>query len=149
VTATTEKLIETSERSWAKTDINTKSIKYDEQKDKKGPLALGITYATKARITTSRDTTQPVPDTRLVVIGNVNFAANAILPQGGNRDLFLNCINWLTGDTDLLGIRAKEPENHEMTLVGYQQHLVILTSLLFIPGIILLCGIISWVRRRG
>lgn len=145
---TTQTLLETSEHSWGKTDLKSKSAQFDPQKDKKGPLTLGVSYQAPAALSVSKDTSQPVPQTRIVVFGNVNFASNAFLNQGGNKDLFLNSINWLTGDTQLLGIRAKEPENHDMLLLGFESRLMAFTSLLFIPGLIVLCGIIVWIRRR-
>jgi ABC-type uncharacterized transport system involved in gliding motility auxiliary subunit len=145
----TDILLQTRENSWGKTDLKSKSAQFDPQKDIKGPLTLGISYQATAVSANSKDTTQPVPQTRLIVIGNANFAANAFLNQGGNRDLFLNSINWLTGDTQLLGIRAKEPDNHEMLLLPFESRLIIFTTLLFIPGLIVLCGIIVWIRRRS
>ncbi len=146
---TIETLLQTRDNSWGKTDLKSKSAQFDPRKDIKGPLTLGISYQAPAVSANSKDTTQPIPQTRLIVIGNANFAANTFLNQGGNRDLFLNCINWLTGDTQLLGIRAKEPENHEMLLVGFESRLIVFTTLLFIPGLIVLCGIIVWIRRRS
>ncbi|HRX51287.1 MAG TPA: Gldg family protein [Candidatus Krumholzibacteria bacterium] len=48
------------------------------------------------------------PASRLVVIGDSDFAANASLNLYGNRDLLLNALGWLTGESELIGARARE-----------------------------------------
>ena len=51
-----------------------------------------------------------------MVVGSSNWIANNILRFNGNRDLFLNMMNWLSSDEDLISIRPKEPEDRRLTL---------------------------------
>ena len=46
-----------------------------------------------------------------MVVGSSNWATNNILRFNGNRDLFLNMMNWLSSDEDLISIRPKDPED--------------------------------------
>jgi len=46
---------------------------------------------------------------QFVVVGTSSWAANGFLKFAGNRDLFLNMLNWLSSDSDLISIRPKEP----------------------------------------
>ena len=47
----------------------------------------------------------------MVVIGDSDFAANSVLGVQGNRDLFLNTVNWLAQQENLIAIRPREPED--------------------------------------
>ena len=76
----------------------------------------------------------PKPETRVVVFGDSDFAANAGLGIQGNRDLFMNTIGWLSQQENLISIRPKEADDRRITLTATQQANVIWLSLLIIPG---------------
>ena len=88
------------------------------------------------------------PETRLVVIGDSDFATNGVVGIQGNRDMFLNTINWLAQQEDLISIRAREPEDRRLTLTADQQRRVFVLSLFLVPGIVLGTGVYTWWRRR-
>ena len=48
-------------------------------------------------------------ETRVVVFGDSDFAANSGLGRQGNRDLFLNTVGWLSQQENLISIRPKSP----------------------------------------
>lgn len=91
----------------------------------------------------------PTPETRLAVIGDSDFAANATLGIQGNRDLFLNAVSWLAQQEDLISIRPKDPEDRRLTMTAGQQRFVTWFTLLVIPAAVFGAGIYGWVRRRG
>ena len=88
------------------------------------------------------------PETRLVVIGDSDFATNGVVGIQGNRDMFLNVINWLAQQEDLISIRAREPEDRRLTLTADQQRRLSWLSLLLVPGFVLGTGVYTWWRRR-
>ena len=45
-------------------------------------------------------------ETRVVAFGDSDFASNGALGVPGNRDLFLNTVNWLAQQENLIAIRA-------------------------------------------
>ena len=49
------------------------------------------------------------PETRIVVFGDSDFVANGYLGIPGNRDLFLNTVNWLAQQENLISIRPRDP----------------------------------------
>ena len=53
-----------------------------------------------------------------MVVGSSNWIGNNILRFNGNRDLFLNMMNWLSSDEDLISIRPKEPEDRRLIFRG-------------------------------
>jgi ABC-type uncharacterized transport system involved in gliding motility auxiliary subunit len=90
----------------------------------------------------------PKKDTRIVVFGDSDFVSNSGLGVPGNGDLFLNSVNWLAQQENLISIRPKTTEDRRVTLTQEQQFMVFLFSVAFLPGMIVLAGIVNWWRRR-
>jgi len=88
------------------------------------------------------------PETRLVVVGDSDFATNGVVGIQGNRDMFLNIVNWLAQQENLISIRAREPEDRRLTLTADQQRRLYWLSLLLVPAFVLGTGVYTWWRRR-
>ena len=88
------------------------------------------------------------PETRLVVIGDSDFATNGVVGIQGNRDMFLNTVNWLAQQESLISIRARDPEDRRLTLTADQQRRLFWLSLVLVPGFVLSTGVYTWWRRR-
>lgn len=152
-----QKLIETGPRSWGETDLKSLSggqpAKMDGS-DKPGPVSLGAAVsgpATSAPAPTEPAKPGDTPKTveaRVVAIGDSDFASNAALGVQGNRDLFLNSVNWLAQQENLISIRAKDPEDRRITLTADQERRIFYLTVLIVPGLILLAGVQTWWRRR-
>ncbi len=131
-------LLKTSERSWGETALQGQDAKFDEGQDNQGPLTLGIT------------TTRKVGDkeARLVVIGDSDFANNNYVRLAGNGDLFLNTINWLAQEEDLISIRPKSATNRSVTMTESQQRTFFLLVVLIMPLAVIGMGAYVWWKRR-
>ena len=148
--------IETSPRSWAETDfkslLSRGEVALDESKgDKKGPVAIASAVsaaATPAAPPKPGEADAPKPETRVVVMGDSDFAANGGLGIQGNRDLFMNTVGWLTLQENLISIRPKEADDRRITLTATQQSNITWLSLLIIPGFVFATGVLTWWRRR-
>ena len=70
---------------------------------------VGADAPTRRRRSPATTPDAPKPETRVVVIGDSDFAANAALGIQGNRDLFMNIVGWLSQQENLISIRPKEP----------------------------------------
>jgi ABC-type uncharacterized transport system involved in gliding motility auxiliary subunit len=148
--------VETSPRSWAETDIKglltSGEVALDESKgDKKGPVAIASAVsaaATPAATPKPREADAPKPETRVVVMGDSDFAANGGLGIQGNRDLFMNTVGWLSQQENLISIRPKEADDRRITLTATQQSNITWLSLLLIPGFVFATGVFTWWRRR-
>src|SRR5688572_22354428 len=96
---TSQAIIETSARSWAETELAPKGqvAMNPEKGDKQGPISIAVAASAPAQ----GDAAAKKPDdgekaeTRVVAIGDSDFATNAALGIQGNRDLFMNTVNWL------------------------------------------------------
>lgn len=138
---TVEKLFSTSANSYATTNLNLSkggAISIDPKTDKKGPFVIGaagsLTGAGKPRF---------------VVVGSSGWVSNSILGAPiGNRDLFLNMINWLSADEDLISIRPKDPEDRRINLTQRQMAMLFYSSVVFLPLIVIAFGFTVYWRRR-
>jgi gliding motility-associatede transport system auxiliary component len=152
---TAQVIVESSPRSWAEVDIKalftSGQVSLDEAKgDKKGPIALmSAVNAPIASATPPKpgDDT-PKPETRVVVVGDSDFAENTVLGIPGNRDLFMNIVGWLSQQENLISIRPKEADDRRVTLTERQQSNIVWLSLLVIPGFVFGTGVYAWWRRR-
>lgn len=140
--ATVEKLFETSANSYSTENLASREIRIDPKKDKKGPftLAAAVTY----------NAGKPGMQGRFVVVGSSTWASNSFLPARsiGNRDLFLNMMNWLSSDEDLISIRPKEPEDRRLSLTRAQMSRIFYLSVIGLPLLVVLGGFSVWWKRR-
>ncbi len=136
---TVETLFSTSDNSFATTNLSSAEIS-PSPNDKKGPLPLGAagTY----------NTGQENNQGRFVVVGSSGWIANGILRFNGNRDLFLNMMNWLSSDEDLISIRPKDPANTPLSLNRRQMQMIFYTSVLLMPLAVIAAGVSVWWKRR-
>lgn len=159
---TPQPIVQTSPQSWAEADIaglgqNDGRVELNPDKgDKAGPISLGA--AVSAPATDAPPPPEPkegepsepprTPESRLVVIGDSDFASNGILGVQGNRDFFMNTVNWLAQQENLIAIRPREPEDRRLTLTADQQNLIFLLSVLLLPGLVFAAGVYTWYGRR-
>jgi ABC-type uncharacterized transport system involved in gliding motility auxiliary subunit len=136
----TVELLKTSERSFTVPGLPTKGnkITFDPKTDTRGPLSLGVSGSRKVGD----------KNARLVVIGNSQFAMNPYLTQLRNGDLFYNAIDWLAADENLISIRPKATTNRRVNLSAAQGSALKWLDLFFLPGLVILAGIMIWMKRR-
>ena len=92
---------------------------------------------------------QTATESRLVVLGNSDFATDGLFQQQLNGDVFLNSVTWLSQqEKQPLSIRPKEPKNRRITLTTTQANILILSSLLVLPLIGFAIAVIIWWKRR-
>jgi ABC-type uncharacterized transport system involved in gliding motility auxiliary subunit len=126
--------------------------------DKPGPISLAAAVsapATDAKTPPAAEGNKAdgenddkKPETRVVVFGDSDFASNGALGVQGNRDLFLNAINWLAQQENLIAIRPKDTQDRRITLTADQERRLFFLTVLIVPGLILLAGVQTWWRRR-
>ncbi|NOT43705.1 MAG: ABC transporter, partial [Acidobacteria bacterium] len=88
------------------------------------------------------------PESRVVVVGDSDFVANYALGIQGNGDLFMNAVNWLAQQENLIAIRPRDPTDRRVTLTASQTLGVFLLSIVVVPATVFGAGIYAWWRRR-
>jgi ABC-type uncharacterized transport system involved in gliding motility auxiliary subunit len=156
-------LVATSAQSWAEAELGSLTgtggaqVAFDAAKgDRMGPITLGAASSAPATAAAPAAGTSPLatPDadrkleSRVVAIGDSDFAANFGLGIQGNRDFFMNAVNWLAQQENLIAIRPRQPEDRRLTLTADQQQRIMLLCLFIIPGIVFASGVYTWWRRR-
>lgn len=135
-----EALFSTSDNSFATTNLSSAEISINPERDKRGPFTLGAagTY------NTGKENEQG----RFVVVGSSGWVANNIIGFNGNRDLFLNMLNWLSMDEDLISIRPKDPEDRRLSLNRSQMRFIFYSSVILVPLFVVMAGVgVLWRRR--
>jgi ABC-type uncharacterized transport system involved in gliding motility auxiliary subunit len=140
--ATSTILLTTSKEGWGETDLAgilaRKPISKDE-KDVQGPVSLAVA----AQSEKDRDN-----GWRMVVVGDSDFVSNEQLANAGNLNLALNAVNWLAKREQALGIAPRTPEQVSIFLSQAQMRTVTLISLVGLPGLAVMLGVVVWWRRR-
>jgi ABC-type uncharacterized transport system involved in gliding motility auxiliary subunit len=156
-------LVNTSAQSWGEADIASLStgkaqVEFNADKgDKQGPITLAAASSAPATVKpaapagnaspTSPDA-ERTPETRIVAVGDSDFASNMAIGISGNRDFFMNAMNWLSQQENLIAVRPRQPEDRRLTLTADQQNRIMILSLFIIPGLVFATGVYTWWKRR-
>ena len=119
---------------------NLSAAKITVQGAKKGARTLAVA----GQFTGTGD----APKGRFVVVGTSRWISNAVLGFNGNRDLYMNMLNWLSSDEDLIAIRPKDPEDRRLNMNAQQVTLLFYGSVVGLPLLMALAGFSVWWRRR-
>lgn len=91
------------------------------------------------------------PETRMVVIGDGNFVQGQFAQGGPGQILFLNIVDWLGQDDDLMSIRSREATVRPLKpdITDATKQTVKYANLFGPPALVLLIGIVRWTARRN
>lgn len=132
-------LVETSDRSWAETDVtqltSKGNVSMDLAKgDRQGPISLAVARS------------GPHPDSRVVVIGDSDFVANYIGNIPGNIDLLLRAVRWL-GRRDPRPPAPMQAADVRLVEMTAARHNLVLWTAVAVPVLIAAAGLAAWRRR--
>jgi ABC-type uncharacterized transport system involved in gliding motility auxiliary subunit len=86
---------------------------------------------------------------RIVVVGDADWLNNSRLTVMYNEDLALNMVGWLTGGNEsTITIRPRARRASRITLTDTQGWGVFYATVLLLPELVLLSGLMIWWRRR-
>ena len=117
--------VQTGPGSWSETDVKGlyatgKPEKNLDKGDKNGPVSIGAAASAPASGGAPAGADAQKPESRIVVVGDSDFASNGDFGFQGNGDLFLNAMNWLAQQENLIAIRPKNPEDRRLQLTADQ-----------------------------
>ncbi|NOX43537.1 MAG: GldG family protein [Gammaproteobacteria bacterium] len=157
-----EPFLQSVERSWSETDEIEGNVKFDKGRDIPGPLTIGVAFnrlfdeneedgaieseAVEDKMIESKGTTSH--EQRIVVVGDGDFLSNSFLGNGGNLDLGLSIINWLSHDDTFIAMPVKTAQDLNLELSRTAQIVIGFGFLLVLPAILAGCGILIWLKRR-
>ncbi len=90
------------------------------------------------------------PQTRLVVVGDADWATDQNIKGTDNLTFFLNMVDWLTQDEALIAIRSKQVTTRPLKEISPgTKKLVKYGNTLGLPILIVLFGVVRWqIRQR-
>lgn len=155
---TAVELLHTSADGWAETNLADLNKVEKDARDLPGPVSLGVVVEPEgeAKPPMGEDDMPPPPpptpakgpQSRLVVLGDSDFATNGQVQNVGNPTLLANTVNWLVQRENLLGIPPKAPEQVRLSLTGGQLASIYWLVLAILPGLAITAGIVVSLRRR-
>jgi len=162
---TVDVLFESSETSFATSTLRAEAAGFTlgpESSQTDGPITLAVaaTYDVpeagqedSESSGAAGDAIEPAeeeaePEGRVVAVGSAGFASNYGLALGGNDDLLLNMLNWLSSDEDLISVRPKDPESTVIEMTAAEMSRIFYASLMLLPLIIIVTGVWTWWGRR-
>lgn len=148
-------LVSSGQESWAETskeEVQSGKVKFDQGSDVAGPIslaaALTIEATPQAADPNAASAETPKASGRLVVFGDSDFASNAYWGWTGNSDLFLNTVNWLAQEEDLVAIRAKAPDLVPLVANAAQINALFWRAVVIPPIVVIIVGIVIFINRK-
>lgn len=150
---TVTEIAKSSDQSWGEVDpITSGKVGFEEGKDLRGPVALFTVAEKNAAIKVKKDDKYGLGSgeakTRLAVFGDSDFATNGHFSNQGNGNLFMNTLNWLAEEEDLISVRPKDPEDRRLNLTQKQSRMILYFGVILLPLVIFAAGIVVYTKRK-
>ena len=90
----------------------------------------------------------PTGRSRIAVVGDSDFATNSFFHILGNGTLFVNTVNYLAAQENLIGIEPRTYDRPRVNLTNRQMKGTIFLTIVLIPGLLAVVGIGVWWKQR-
>lgn len=161
----TSVIAKSSQNSWSERQLDQQEVTFSEDIDVSGPISLAVVATIQPKEekqeeqeekSTEEEKKQEAEEEgqsqqegRIAVFGDSDFVTNRYYYLSGNGNFFLNTVNWLTEEEDLIAIQPKTSSPRTIQLSPSQGRLIFFVSLVILPLAVLITGISIWVRRRS
>jgi ABC-type uncharacterized transport system involved in gliding motility auxiliary subunit len=134
---TVKELLKTSPNSWAEKDYKQRQVELNEGRDLAGPITIACLI----------EKTIGDNNLSLAVFGDSDFAKNGFFQNQGNADLFLNTINYLAEEEDMISIRPKEVDDRRVSLTQADVKTIFYLVVIAIPLLVIIAGVVFYIKR--
>jgi len=158
-------IAKSSQNSWSERQLDQQEVTFSEDDDVSGPISLAVVATIQPKEEKQEEPeeesteeekkegiaeeTQPRQEGRIAVFGDSDFVTNRYYYLSGNGNFFLNTVNWLAEEEDLIAIQPKTSSPRTIQLSPSQGRLIFFVSLVILPLAVLITGTSIWVRRRS
>jgi ABC-type uncharacterized transport system involved in gliding motility auxiliary subunit len=133
--------------AWGETNPTGKVQRDENEKGGPFPLVVSVTKDTKAN--PAEASAHRSDQARLVVAGDRDFATNKYHHAVGNEDFYLNCLNWLSEQSERITIRPRLRDASRLYLTPTQQATIFFLAIDVLPVTLLAAGLAVWLVRRS
>ena len=136
--------LQTDERSWNETgELRGEIFNGDNEDENSGPLTIGLTLARSQYNDNGAQIAQ-----RIAILGDADFISNRYLGNGGNLEIGVNLINWLSHDDRLISISPRPAPDTQLDLSQLELTVLAVFFWLLLPLGLLGSGLRIWLKRR-
>lgn len=159
-------LVNSSKQSFG--EFTPGRIKFEEGKDQSGPNTIMVLLTRKPVTGDSAamlrhgadkdglagiDTTDARPGTakrrsRIAISGDSDFATNSFFNIMGNGALFLNAVNYLAAQENLIGVEPRSHDVPRVNMTNRQMKGTLFLCVILIPALLAVVGIAVWWKQR-
>lgn len=136
-----ETFMKSIENSWAKRNVSSEGqieIGFEEGRDVRGPLNLGV----------AAEVTSVASGSKILIFGDSDFFSNAYIGSLANRDLFINGVNWMVGQHQMISIRPRVLEMPRIAFDEKDAGKIFSLCVFGAPALVIMLGIVVYLVRR-
>jgi ABC-type uncharacterized transport system involved in gliding motility auxiliary subunit len=136
---TTTVLMSTAKNTWASTDPQETSQNNFTQttNDLAGPLPLAVALENSQT------------NARMVIVGDADFASDNYVQNYSNLDFFINSIDWAAKQDQAINLTPRQVTKRVLVNPTTESmNVIFVITVVAIPLLVLITGIIVWVYRR-
>jgi ABC-type uncharacterized transport system involved in gliding motility auxiliary subunit len=142
----------TEKSAWGETDMTafTSGTATRDEHDVAPPLAVAVVAERTNQFDRSLGPGEPVKRSRIVVVGDSDFATNRFIGILGNLDFFLNAVEYLAREEIVVPIRLREGLGDRVFISAAEGRLVFVLCIVLLPlAVISWGGYVHLRKRRG
>lgn len=132
-------LVNSSKNSWGQR--NADRVGFVKGRDTAGPNTLMVVALRRASEADGRRS-------RLAVVGDSDFATNSFFHIMGNAALFLNTVNYLAAQENLIGLQPRTADLPRINLTNRQMKATFFLSVLLVPALLAAVGTAVWWKQQ-
>ena len=139
----------TDDTSWGETDMASFAVgrATRDGNDVAGPMPIAA-VATRTPLVAGEERVRAGRTSRVVLVGDSDFANNALYGVLGNADFLLNTVAFLSEDENLIRIRPRRIAGESVYITERQGRLVFLVCMVLLPLTPVAAGTVVVARRR-
>jgi ABC-type uncharacterized transport system involved in gliding motility auxiliary subunit len=125
--------VNSSRNSWGQ--ANRERVGFVKGRDVPGPNTLMVVALRR-------------PRSRIAVVGDSDFATNSFFHIMGNGTLFLNTVNYLAAQENLIGLQPRTADLPRVNLTNRQMKGTFFLSVVLVPALLAVVGTAVWWKHH-
>jgi ABC-type uncharacterized transport system involved in gliding motility auxiliary subunit len=139
-------LVNSSRNSWNQAD--PERVGFVQGRDRPGPATLMVVALRRVGPGPDGATSSGGARSRIAVVGDSDFATNSFFHIMGNGMLFLNTINYLGAQENLIGLQPRTADLPRVNLTNRQMKGTFVLSVILVPAVLALVGTVVWWKQQ-